>query len=164
MKTRKTTNQIKQWKKISTQYARYAAYDIRKDEIILDLRKISKKVSSPNARTIQLGENIHYEPLNGTFVLNHSCDPTGYICFDDFTLKALGNIKRGEELTFHYCTTELKLSAPFQCVCGSDKCLGLIRGFKFLDKEEQTGLFPLLSPYLKKWFENRSTHASDKIS
>lgn len=141
-------NAIIRWEKRKGQRARYATCDIRKDKVILDLKKLSRKIDHPTAYTIQFDKNIHYE-LSGIRYLNHSCNPTGYILFDDFSFRALRDIRKGEELTFHYCTTEFELSAPFQCVCGSENCMGWIRGFQYLSKEERERLFPLLSPYLR---------------
>lgn len=145
----KQNNAIRRWGKKKGQHARYATCDIRKDEVILYLKKPSRKIDHPTAYTIQFDKDIHYEPLRGTYYLNHSCNPTGYIFFDDCSFRALRDVRKGEELTFHYCTTELELSAPFQCVCGSENCMGWIRGFMHMSEGERERLFPLLSPYLR---------------
>ena len=81
--------------------------------------------------------------------LNHSCEPNGYINFEDLTFRALRNIKKGEELTFNYLTTEWDMANKFDCKCDSKDCFGYIGGFKYLPLKEKTKLLPFLSPFLK---------------
>ncbi|HET6513577.1 MAG TPA: SET domain-containing protein [Thermodesulfovibrionales bacterium] len=155
---KKVLDEIREWKRGKGQYARYATRNIRKDQIILSLKNISRKTDRSTAYTIRYDQDIYYEPLSGVYYLNHSCNPSGYICFDDFTFRALREIEEGEELTFHYCTTEFALSAPFRCLCGSDSCLAYIRGFRFLNVKEQIRLLPLLSPFLKRFLSCTKPH------
>jgi hypothetical protein len=59
---------------------------------------------------------------------------------------ALRNIKKGEEITYNYLTTEYDLvrdNLDFDCKCGSKN--GRIKGFKFLTKSQKLKLKPLLS-------------------
>jgi len=46
---------------------------------------------------------------------------------------------------FNYLTTEYELAAPFQCECGSAKCFGSIRGYKFLTADQLAELLPVTS-------------------
>ena len=51
--------------------------------------------------------------------LNHHCEPNTVIVSDDrgIHLIALDIIKRNDEITFDYNTTESKLTNPFRCRC-----------------------------------------------
>jgi hypothetical protein len=65
------------------------------------------------------------------------------------TLIALQNIESNEEIVFHYCTTEYKMSSPFQCHCRSKDCIGEIKGYKYLSKEVKEKLGFQIAPHLK---------------
>jgi hypothetical protein len=61
--------------------------------------------------------------------LNHSCAPNA--AFDARRLVAIRAIKASEQITFDYNTTEYDLSSPFECHCGSDDCVGVVRGSRW---------------------------------
>ena len=129
----------------------FAIDEIVKDEIIFEFEKNFLKY--PTKTSMQIDETKHQECTNPEAVenfLNHSCDPNGYIDFKDLTYRALRPIKKGEELTFNYLTTEWELANKFNCKCDSQKCYGKIKGFKYLTLEQKRELKPLLSPFLKK--------------
>ena len=98
--------------------------------------------------SIQLGKNRHLNLPPGESrkleffwaYLNHSCQPSGYIDTAELTFRALREIKRGEECTFNYLTTEYEMAAPFVCRCGAAKCFGLIQGYKHLSAEQRREL------------------------
>jgi len=107
------------------------------DEVIVSFN--AKAVyTSPNYLTIQLGEHEHIELLPEYLeCTNHSCDPN---CFFETTgrqLVAIRNIRPGEELTFFYPSTEWEMDRTFQCTCGSDQCLGVISGARYLSSEQR---------------------------
>jgi hypothetical protein len=112
--------------------------------------KICGTVSDkPDKYSIQISENKHIVGELGNFV-NHSCHSNCYIDVDkEIWLVAKRNIRKDEELTFNYNTTEYELSCPFQCFCGGFDCKGLIKGYKHLGQQEKEYLFPWLSPYLR---------------
>jgi hypothetical protein len=122
----------------------FAAGDIRQSSIIFYLKgTISKR---PSKYTIQIGNKRHLnlptirkanDDLNYCWqYLNHSCGPNGYVNTSELTFRALRDIKRGEEITFNYLTTESEMAVPFHCHCGSPDCFGFIRGGKFLSPAE----------------------------
>ncbi len=123
---------------------------ILKDNIILNFEK---HFTDTRTRTsFQMDENSHQESTDPNALenyINHSCDANSYINFKDFTLRALRNISEGEKITFNYLTTEWELFNKFDCNCGSKFCFGYIRGFRYLTREQQSKLRPLLSPYLR---------------
>lgn len=129
----------------------FAKEDIKKDEILFEFEK--NFLDHPTKTSMQIDKNLHQENTNPEAIenfLNHSCEPNGYINFGDLTFRALRNIKKGEELTYNYLTTEFDLVKKFECNCGSKKCLHNIKGFKYLILEQQRELESLLSPFLKK--------------
>jgi hypothetical protein len=80
--------------------------------------------------------------------MNHSCDPTVYVSLprgkpDQWALRSTPKgLKEGEAATFFYPSTEWDMAQGFKCSCGSKKCLGEIRGAKYLTIEqlEERGL------------------------
>lgn len=57
--------------------------------------------------------------------VNHSCNPN--VVERERVAYALGNIKKGEEITIDYDKIAY-LEKPFECHCGSKNCGGLVRG------------------------------------
>ena len=122
----------------------FAREDISQDSVIFCLR--GSITTRPSKYTIQLGSNRHLnfprirkadEDLDYCWqYLNHNCEPNGYINTAELTFRALKNIKQGEEITFNYLTTESRMAVPFNCICGSLVCFGLIRGRDFLSAAE----------------------------
>ena len=139
----------RRWGSSSDQDARYATVDLEKDELIINLKPIMQRAKVASTYTLQLTEGHHYRSSVGPLAMNHSCSPNGYFRFDDLTFRALHDIAAGQEITFHYCTTEYELANPFQCLCGSPQCLDTVRGFRFLDKDDVERITPLLSPFLR---------------
>lgn len=46
------------------------------------------------------------------------------------------DIAEGDELNFFYPSTEWEMAQPFECWCGSSKCLKKVKGAKFMSKED----------------------------
>ena len=133
----------------------FANRNFKKGETILKLKGVIKKCSEATPDAVQIGED-EFIDSKYRYVedhINHSCNPSLKIDFDSMNFVALRNIKRGEELTYNYLTTEYDLvrdNLDFDCKCGSKNCFGRIKGFKFLTKTQKLKLKPLLAPYLKK--------------
>ncbi|GAA5906245.1 hypothetical protein JCM6882_006085 [Rhodosporidiobolus microsporus] len=106
--------------------------------------------SSPTRRHIELNSDLLY--------VNHSCDPN--VVFDvngreaeveeqdetgkwegRWRVRAEKDIKQGEILTFAYFSTEWHMDQPFSCLCGTARCLGVIRGAEHIEKEVLDGYF-----------------------
>lgn len=106
-----------------------------KDEVIIEFP--AKSVSAtPTYLTVQIGEDLHIELLPECLACtNHSCDPNCF--FDTSTMEfvAIKEISEGEEFTFFYPSAEWDMDRPFQCNCGSDQCIGIIQGAKYLPAE-----------------------------
>ena len=83
--------------------------------------------------------------------VNHKCNPNCVVSFPELFLVAVKKIKKGEELSFNYCTTEYDLEhCSFKCRCGAENCIGEVKGFKHLPLSEQMRIKNLLLPYLVK--------------
>jgi len=129
--------------------------DFKNGEIILPLKGIIRNCLESTPDAVQIDDNkfIDSDHRYAEDHINHSCNSSTKIDFDQMNFVALRDIKKGEEITYNYLITEYDLvrdNLDFDCKCGSKKCLGRISGFKFLTKSQKLKLKPLLSPFLKK--------------
>lgn len=112
------------------------------------------------AMSLQMGENVFLHGV-GEFddYINHSCDPNCVVRFenDEAILYVLRDIKTGEELTFDYNTSDWDLveqgqrtnsDLSFTCRCGSENCVGDIKGFRHLSESQRAKRKTYLSPFL----------------
>ena len=92
--------------------------------------------TEPSRYTVQVGENKHII-LAPEFLqyINHSCDPNVFFNTTTMELVALKSIAPGDEFTFFYPSTEWDMAEPFECLCGSAHCLGIIKGAKDIPDE-----------------------------
>jgi hypothetical protein len=106
-----------------------------KNEVIIEF--LAKSVSStPTYLTVQIGEDLHIELLPECLACtNHSCDPNCFFDTSSMEFVAIKDIPEGEEFTFFYPSAEWDMDQPFQCNCGSDQCIGIIQGAKYLSAE-----------------------------
>lgn len=124
-------------------------------EIILPLKGIMRKCSESTPDAVQIDDD-QFIDSDHRYVedhINHGCDPSAKIDFETMYFVALRDLKKGEEITYNYLTTEYDLArdnVDFDCRCGSPSCFGRIKGFMFLTKSQKLKLKPLLSPFLKK--------------
>ncbi len=122
-----------------------------KEEVILEFENNLLDYPRKDTLCIDIDRHQYSNNVNAPEnFINHSCNPSGYINFQDLTYRTLRPIEREEELTFNYLTTEWDLANKFNCECGSLKCHGEIKGFKYLTLKQQKKLEPFLSPFLKK--------------
>lgn len=96
----------------------------------------SRLVDQPSYLTVQVGDSAHIllKPSH-LELINHSCDPNVYFDVETSRIKALKEIRVGEELTFFYPSTEWQMTQPFRCHCRSEFCLEVIRGAAGLSHE-----------------------------
>lgn len=62
---------------------------------------------------------------------NHSCDPNSML--KEHTTVAIRDIRVGEEVTYDYGLTEIKLRWSFRCHCGGPNCRHQVCNLDFLD-------------------------------
>lgn len=126
----------------------FAAVPIAQDEIVIDLNG-EETLSSPTRRSLQIGEGMHVFGRGETVgYLNHGCEPNVFLDSNCLCIRALRDVRAGEELKINYAATEYEMHDSFPCDCGSPACLRIIRGFKFLTRDQQLRLKPYLAPYL----------------
>jgi SET domain len=126
----------------------FAVGSIAEGEILIDLNE-EETLSSPTRRSLQIGEGKHAFGGEETVgFLNHGCEPNVFLDFSCLCVRALKYIRAGEEVKINYAATEYEMHDSFQCNCGSPVCLRIIRGFKFLTRDQQLNLKPYLAPYL----------------
>ncbi len=92
--------------------------------------------TEPTYLTVQVGLRKHIT-LQPEFLqyINHSCEPNVFFNTTTMQLVALKEIQPEEEMTFFYPSTEWRMTQSFKCYCGSNGCIGTIRGASFLSKE-----------------------------
>lgn len=107
---------------------------------------------------LQISPDYFISPSgNADDFVNHSCDPNCALYFengqyDELVLRAIRNIRQGEELSFDYGTIMFNEPTRFHCECGSPKCRGMIGNFDTLPEEQQkqylaAGVIPMLGRY-----------------
>jgi len=120
--------------------------------------------ATPTRYTVQLDERRHVDLPAGCELeevldryywrfMNHACEPAAVI--RDRSVLSLRPIPAWSEITFHYASTEYDMAEPFGCRCGSDRCEGVVQGFRYLTPARREALRPLLSPYLLAVLDGR---------
>ena len=102
------------------------------------LAKIEGTISaSQRAYTsVQVSEDADIELNSDLVFCNHSCSPSVLFDMANVEVRVAGDkpLKKGEDVTFFYPSTEWDMEQPFQCGCGSQKCIGVVQGAKYLDE------------------------------
>lgn len=121
-------------------------------------RITGRETAVPTRYSVQVSATLHLdqECANDEFdlvrryfwrYLDHACEPTTRIL--DRDVIAVRDIAAGEAVTFHYGTTEYDMAAPFDCHCGSARCMGTIRGARHLTPAQRRRLAKWLPDYLR---------------
>lgn len=85
--------------------------------------------------SVQISEDADIELNSDLVYCNHSCDPSVVFDTDKFEVRVADRVlNQGDDVTFFYPSTEWQMQQPFECQCGSDQCLGTVRGAKYLDE------------------------------
>lgn len=109
----------------------------------------------PGRMTLQVSEHEHITlwPSALTFT-NHSCDPNTFFDIEQWRLIALKPIAAGEPITFFYPSTEWTMAEPFDCGCGSPRCLQRIAGASQLPERSLQG--QRLNPHITRLLRQAS--------
>ena len=120
---------------VNNQKAFFAQLSYHPGDIIADF-SAGQILSEPTYLTVQIDIDKHIilQPEHLQYI-NHSCDPN--VFFDTYAMQiiALKTIQQGDEMTFFYPSTEWDMAQPFTCYCGSDKCIGEIKGAAHINTE-----------------------------
>jgi len=136
----------------------FAKLPIKKGGRIFQFKGFMGSDAQTSELALQIDEDIFLES-NESYsyenFLNHSCCPNGYIDFKNLYFTVLKDIRKGEELTFNYNTTEYDLldtvtPSNFICNCKSERCIKEVKGFRYLTLKQKIELQPYLSPFLQK--------------
>ena len=92
-------------------------------------------VASERAYTsVQVSEDADIELNSELVYCNHSCDPS--VVFDmgksEVRIVEKRPLRKGDDITFFYPSTEWDMEQPFRCQCGKSSCVGTIKGAKYL--------------------------------
>lgn len=113
---------------VTEQKAFFARQNYQPGDVIISFSS-SAILSEPTYLTVQVGIDKHIllQPEHLQYI-NHSCDPS--VFFDTYSMEvvALKPIAEGDEMTFFYPSTEWDMAQPFDCFCGTSRCLGQIKG------------------------------------
>eukprot|EP00164_Ancoracysta_twista_P005333 GFYU01007296.1.p1 GENE.GFYU01007296.1~~GFYU01007296.1.p1 ORF type:complete len:173 (+),score=38.66 GFYU01007296.1:93-611(+) len=145
-----------------------AARDIQPGEAVINIPVNSQFLSKePGRYSIQLGLDLHLfidNALPDSELYNHSCNPNcrlelvgfegdeGNASKQSATFKCIKPIKADEGLSFDYLTTEIAMSEPFDCLCGTSNCLKSVQGFSYLSEDERKKRLEFASPAVLKWY------------
>jgi uncharacterized protein len=150
-----TSNNLYIGQTSSTGKGLFAKVDIKKGHHIFTWNGVMKKGRFPwyvGARWLQIEEYQWIAPLRNSpgWYINHSCNPNSGIR-NSIKVVAMKNIRRDEEVTFDYSTSESEKDWYLICHCGSKNCRGVIRSYLFLSAELKLKYRDFISEYLKKY-------------
>ena len=113
---------------VSGEKALVSNHNFKNGDIITDF-EAETTTHTPSYLTVQTGENLHIT-LKPSFLqyINHSCEPNVFFNTTSMQLVALREICIGDEFVFFYPSTEWEMAQPFDCYCGSTRCLKHISG------------------------------------
>jgi hypothetical protein len=78
--------------------------------------------------TIQVSKDKHVNIVEPLLYMNHSCNPSVNIDTSKGLVISNRDLSEGDAVTYFYPSTEWKLAQPFDCWCGSQKCLKTVSG------------------------------------
>ncbi|MEH2390259.1 MAG: SET domain-containing protein-lysine N-methyltransferase [Nostoc sp.] len=104
----------------------------------------------PTSQSLQINADKHICWEKYVLFLNNSCDPNTIVNVESLELCAIRDIEEGEQITMFYPSTEWELHRPFDCLCNSKQCLGVIRGAKYLSESLLSQYFINRHIYIQK--------------
>ena len=89
--------------------------------------------------SVQATRDADIELNSDLFFINHSCDPSLEFDMTRFEVRVVQHrpLRKGDELSFFYPSTEWDMAQPFDCGCGASKAARLkrITGAKTVDEK-----------------------------
>lgn len=110
-------------------------------EVLCKLQGLTKGPKAYSSVQCGPGDEDHFELGSDLLYMNHSCEPNVAVDLlspseEQWCIRAIRDIEKGDSLTFFYPSTEWEMSQPFDCNCGKPTCLKSVAGAKFLSREE----------------------------
>lgn len=135
----------------------FASQDIKKGETVFIIKgkkvkfliDTKKKAKVAGLNWVGISKNEWRNPSKHCVYFNHSCDANTAIK-GHVTVVALKNIKKGEEVTFDYSTTEADIFWRFKCNCGAKNCRKVVESIQFLSKNTYRHYMPYIPKYFRK--------------
>lgn len=127
----------------------------RKPGSILTKIEGSTLTSQRTYSSVQACEKHDIELNSDLVYTNHSCDPNVVFDMENLEVRIVEtrSLKCGEDVTFFYPSTEWDMQQPFDCQCESKRCLGIVRGAKYLDEAKLKEYW--LNPYIERLLAKR---------
>jgi hypothetical protein len=118
--------------------------------------------------TVQISPNSHIELNSDLRYVNHSCTPNLVWDMAKMEIRVAGEedggdgngLREGDELSFFYPSSEWDMAQGFECQCGGERCIGVVRGAKELG-EEVLGRY-WLNSHIREMVEERNTEGGKK--
>lgn len=100
--------------------------------------------------TFQVGYDMYKVPRRDSvgWLINHSCDPNCVI--SGTSIVTARAIRKGEELTFDYSTDVDWPGFAMACRCGSPRCRGTVRAYRFLTMKLKRKYARHVAPFILK--------------
>lgn len=107
--------------------------------------------------SVQFSENGDIELNSDMVYTNHSCVPNVVFDMENLEVRVVENrnVKEGDDLTFFYPSTEWDMQQPFDCHCDSDRCLGTIKGAKYMEEAKLREYW--LNPHVERLLAKRGS-------
>lgn len=134
----------------------YATRDIRAGEAVMEFGGIVVEAHevTPAMRVMQVDEGLYFaEDTSADHdenYVNHSCRPNLGFVDGSPVLRALRDIRAGEELFWDYSTSMNEPGWRLECRCGVPGCRGVIQSFCDLHEEDRRRLGPIALAYLRR--------------
>src|SRR5690606_33439132 len=112
----------------------FATGNIRKGEVISTFNgriydhKFDKWTKDLLTHAVQIGRSMWRDSLGSARYINHSCEPNCGIK-GLFTVVAMRDIRKGEEITWDYEMTEKSWWFRMKCKCGTEACRKIIGNY-----------------------------------
>ena len=142
----------------------FANEDIKRGELIdfvkgkiHHLKVLTKRESHSHPNWIGVSKYTWLDPMPPYKFLNHSCNPSAGIK-GRISVYAIRNIKKGEEVTIDYATTEIDPLWEMRCLCGETTCRKIIRSLQSLPKQLYAAYVPYIPTYFRKKYLELRQH------
>jgi hypothetical protein len=129
----------------------FANQNLTKGQVVVRGRGLYQE-KERTVHSFQVDRDKHMQLDKASRSINHSCDPNTGVRNNDtrgYDFVALRDIEAGEEITWNYETAEYEIAWMRKCRCGSKKCRGEVRGFKYLDDKTKDRYGEFIADYLK---------------
>ena len=106
--------------------------------------------------SVQVGENQDIELNSDLVYCNHSCDPSVIFDMAKFEIRVVADkpLKKDDDVTFFYPSSEWKMAQEFECQCASERCIRIVKGAQYLDDAILRRYW--LNPHIERLLEKRN--------